>query len=539
MASLTAEAVETFRDSTVLVPKPTGCPMSTNDEYVSQVLKLTNDQRAIAAKNDKQGASVKTLPLRLNDALTKAAQAHAEDLACNRWQESVKNPHQGSNGSNLKARTDAAGYPGAGNPGLVAENVARGYDDPERAINGWMTSTMGHKENMLMPCYTDIGIGYAQRLGQTRQESGYTHYWVQVFGTTNPASCFEEIEEGGAGPEDAIAPPFPSFASGVSGNPALVRVLAAPINSHEVVVPLAAGGLGHYWLIENTTQWNGPTIILKDEGQVGGVAMIQGIVDMGYHLEVVFRVGDRLAHVQGDPRSPGWAPPTNIGSGVSGIPGLVESTGGMGESFPGLNDSYGTLDVVVPLAAGGLAHFWRNNTTNSDIPYTWSKPTPFAQNEGQFDAVAILQTPRTGPRMFEVVARKGNRLAYFSRDNAGPDSPWKGPVYFATDTEVSGNPALLEAWTVEIDLIHLVVPLAKGGMAYFSRETTTSPWSGPTPFGQSVGQVDGVALALKPIHGYDFYTDAENAILQVVARIGDKLAYFERDSTGKWSGPIA
>jgi uncharacterized protein YkwD len=35
--------------------------------------------------------------------------------------------------------------------------------DPERAVQGWMSSTLGHRENILSPTFRYVGIGIAIR----------------------------------------------------------------------------------------------------------------------------------------------------------------------------------------------------------------------------------------------------------------------------------------------------------------------------------------------------------------------------------------
>jgi hypothetical protein len=66
----------------------------------------------------------------------------------------------------------------------------------------------------------------------------------------------------------------------------------------------------------------------------------------------------------------------------------------------------GNFEVVMPWAAGGLAHFWHDN----DVGLAWHGPTRFGG--GRVDAVALVQS-RFGPRgNLEVVTRVGNRLVH-------------------------------------------------------------------------------------------------------------------------------
>ncbi|WP_370871947.1 SafA/ExsA family spore coat assembly protein [Alkalibacillus filiformis] len=55
----------------------------------------------------------------------------------------------------------------------AAENIAAGQQSPRSVVDSWMNS-QGHRENMLDPNMTHIGVGYAEG-GQ------YRHYWTQMF----------------------------------------------------------------------------------------------------------------------------------------------------------------------------------------------------------------------------------------------------------------------------------------------------------------------------------------------------------------------
>lgn len=63
----------------------------------------------------------------------------------------------------------------------LGENLAAGQRTAEKALDDWMNSSTGHRENILHPMWTEIGV--AVRLGG---EHGV--YWVQEFGdpTTAP-----------------------------------------------------------------------------------------------------------------------------------------------------------------------------------------------------------------------------------------------------------------------------------------------------------------------------------------------------------------
>jgi uncharacterized protein YkwD len=118
------------------------------------VVRLVNKERG------KAGCS----PVTVNAKLTKAAQAHSEDMAEHR-----NMSHTGSDGSSPDDRITRAGYRWSS----YGENVAYGYATPEKVMAGWMSSP-GHKRNILDCSFKEIGIGLAQP----------GDYWTQDFGKT-------------------------------------------------------------------------------------------------------------------------------------------------------------------------------------------------------------------------------------------------------------------------------------------------------------------------------------------------------------------
>ncbi len=55
----------------------------------------------------------------------------------------------------------------------AAENIAWGQSSPEEVVNDWMTSTKGHRENILNVNMDAIGVGVAVK--------NNIIYWVQIF----------------------------------------------------------------------------------------------------------------------------------------------------------------------------------------------------------------------------------------------------------------------------------------------------------------------------------------------------------------------
>ncbi len=123
------------------------------------VVDLTNQQRL--AKG--------LAPLRWNNALAEAADSYAQKMAATGFF-----GHDTPDGTTPTSRGHDAGYPSFYWGPYIGENLARGYRSPESVMQGWMNSE-GHKHNVLLPNYTEIGVGVAVAPDGTM-------YWAQEFG---------------------------------------------------------------------------------------------------------------------------------------------------------------------------------------------------------------------------------------------------------------------------------------------------------------------------------------------------------------------
>ncbi len=94
--------------------------------------------------------------LPVNAQLSQAAQAHANDMACNNLF-----VHTGSDGSTPQTRVAATGYAASD----VSENVYGSYPPltGQGAISWWAADQTDprHNQNLLTTKYTEIGVGYA------------------------------------------------------------------------------------------------------------------------------------------------------------------------------------------------------------------------------------------------------------------------------------------------------------------------------------------------------------------------------------------
>ena len=99
-------------------------------------------------------SSLAALPV--NAQLSQAAQAHANDIACNNLF-----VHTGSDGSTPQTRVALTGYAASD----VSENVYGSYPplDGQGVVNWWANdqTDIRHNENLLTTKYTEIGVAYA------------------------------------------------------------------------------------------------------------------------------------------------------------------------------------------------------------------------------------------------------------------------------------------------------------------------------------------------------------------------------------------
>jgi hypothetical protein len=295
----------------------------------------------------------------------------------------------------------------------------------------------------------------------------------------------------------------------------------------ETVVPLATGGLAHYWRNNDApgAPWQLGEVFGQSLGQVSSVSMIQSNYSAGAgfgNLEVVARVGDKLAYFWKPDNSSLWQSAGYIqvnGVNVTGVTGTPEM-------IQGRFGTQGNFELLVPLASGGVAHYWRNN----DAPGApWQLGEIFGQSLGQVSSVSVVESNFTasgnGPGNLEVVARVGNKLAYFWKpDNS---SVWQSAGYIQLSgvnvTGVTGTPTMIQSRDGARGDFELVVPLASGGMEYLRRNNDASglPWQYMGTFGQSLGQVTSISLMQS-----NYSAGSGFGNLELVAQAGTRFATY-------------
>ena len=122
------------------------CAFTTDAPRTDQVAAAINAYRAQSS-----------LPAyNVNAQLSEAAQAHANDMACNQLFF-----HNGSDGSTPQSRVAVSGYVASS----VTENVYGSYPPltPDEAVTWWKNDKTdpNHNLNLISTKYTEIGVGYA------------------------------------------------------------------------------------------------------------------------------------------------------------------------------------------------------------------------------------------------------------------------------------------------------------------------------------------------------------------------------------------
>lgn len=209
------------------------------------------------------------------------------------------------------------------------------------------------------------------------------------------------------GPTSKVSPDLKA-----AGVPSFVQGTWAKRGNFELVSPVASGGLVHYSRNNDEANypWSPPAFFGQSLGPFTSVSLIQS--NFGKHLEVIAIAKGKLYFTWRDD-SFKWAAiiPIETEYTVTGNPALIQSKFG----------KQGNFELVVPAATGGLYHFWRDNNDGTK-PLPWSKAVEFAQSEGVFRGVSLIQS-NYGDGNLEVVAEKDGLLLHYVRVG----DKWNGP----------------------------------------------------------------------------------------------------------------
>jgi hypothetical protein len=204
----------------------------------------------------------------------------------------------------------------------------------------------------------------------------------------------------------------------------------------EVVVPKFHGQLQHLSRDNDQASLPWSQRASFGTGDFTGASLIQSNFGSGGfgNFEVAAIQSNQVLHFWRPDTPPfSWDGPLPIGTGVSGNPALIQSRFG----------ERGNFEVVTPMVAGGLGHWWRDNDTPG-LP--WHGPTLFGQSLGQVQGTALIQSDYGNPGNLEVVAAVGSSssasLVHFWRDKSGWHGP--NPVPLPGGTAPIGEPGLIQ-----------------------------------------------------------------------------------------------
>jgi hypothetical protein len=213
--------------------------------------------------------------------------------------------------------------------------------------------------------------------------------------------------------------------------------------------------------------------------------------------------------------------------GASGTPVLLQSR----------NGHQGNFELLVPLASGGLAHFFRDN----DAPgVPWHGPAVVLDPGTHYLDVSMIQSSFGDGHNLEVVATGTANLTFFFREQ---NFQWHGPFSLAPDGPLAdgglfpggGNLALIQGAfgsAGNFELVGIEATLSGPGRiwhAFRDNDRPDMPWHYTTTIGSS-----GLEAAITMIES-NFGSPGH---LEVVARQTDGgLAFLWRDEQG-WQGPF-
>ena len=137
-------------------------------------------------------------PLTRNDRLDAAAEQHAAYMLQNRILS-----HSGRNNSSFDERIRNEGYAFT----MAAENVAFGSRSAKSVLDLWMADPP-HRDNILNPAFTEIGIGVAPALDSKNKEE--ERYWSLSLATPLSSSPEETNDDTSPALEAEPVPDAPS-----------------------------------------------------------------------------------------------------------------------------------------------------------------------------------------------------------------------------------------------------------------------------------------------------------------------------------------
>jgi len=132
--------------------------------FADRALVRINQLRAAGANCGASGTFAATTPVTWNTLLTRAADAHSQDMAAKNYFS-----HTSQDGRDPGARITVTGYVWR----TYGENIAAGYSTVDSVMDGW-TASPGHCANLMNPAFTELGLACVPGSSTTT----YGNYWT-------------------------------------------------------------------------------------------------------------------------------------------------------------------------------------------------------------------------------------------------------------------------------------------------------------------------------------------------------------------------
>lgn len=149
-----------------------GSPRETTKQGVLAYSTEISSKQLLSSTNSKRSENGKS-SLQINETLSAAAQAKANDMAMNNYWS-----HYTPNGEAPWVFIDKAGYSYM----KAGENLAYGFATSKDTVTGWMNSPT-HRANMLDGSFTEVGFGFAN--AEDFNNSGQETIVVAMYGQPN------------------------------------------------------------------------------------------------------------------------------------------------------------------------------------------------------------------------------------------------------------------------------------------------------------------------------------------------------------------
>jgi hypothetical protein len=217
--------------------------------------------------------------------------------------------------------------------------------------------------------------------------------------------------------DDTILPWYKSVvvANNVASAPAMTQGNFGNMGNFELVVR-EGNKLRLYWRNNDAAGVPWTKGVLFGDNVDSAPAMIQSNFGNMGNFELVVREGNKLRHYwrNNDAAGVPWTKGVLFGDNVNSAPSMIQSNFG----------NTGNFELVVR-EGNKLRLYWRNNGVAG---FPWTKGVLFGDNVNS--APAMIQSNFGNMGNFELVVREGDKLRHYWRNNDAAGVPWNVGVLF-------------------------------------------------------------------------------------------------------------